>query len=62
MDKQITKYAVKKIDENSDHDAVNYLEDECLIIVEDSKGNWWKADEFFMIESISEFFVEIELG
>jgi len=62
MDKKTTKYSVKTINEKSNHDAVNYLDDEEMVIVEDDKGNWWPADEFFMIESVTEFFVEEELG
>jgi hypothetical protein len=62
MDKTKIKYSVRKIDEKSDHDAVSYLDDEEMIIVESENGEWWPADEFFFIHSVTEFFVEEELG
>lgn len=60
MVKKIIKYSVKTIFEDSIHDAVEYLDDESMLIVEDNLGNWWKADEFFYIQSINEFFIEKE--
>ena len=61
MSKEVIKYLIKTIYADSIHDAVEYLDDESMLIVEDSYGNWWKAEEFFYVESINEFFIEKEL-
>jgi hypothetical protein len=48
-------YEVKKITRLSLHPASKYIEDEQMTIVEAESGEWWKADEFFNIMSISRF-------
>lgn len=59
----IVKYTVKKITEVSQHDAVNYMEDEEMLIVEEEiSGQWWPADEFFQQVDISKFYTELEEG
>ena len=49
------KYKVITIIKDSDHEAVGYLEDEYLMIVQSEKGDWCKADEFFHMYNVKEF-------
>lgn len=59
----IVKYVVKKITEVSQHEAVNYMEDEEMLIVEEVlTGQWWPADEFFHQNDFTSFYTETEEG
>lgn len=53
------KYEVKKITETSQHEAINYMEDDEMWIVEDVlTGQWCRADEFFHQNDVEFFYVE----
>lgn len=57
------EYIILDITQDSQHDAVSYLEDEEMRIIERiSDKQWWPASEFFQMLNIKKFTATEELG
>lgn len=54
------KYTLMTVTKDTDHPASKYVDDEKLLIVVCENGDWYRADEFFNIEKIKEFYVKKE--